>query len=315
MKKTLALLMCAALPALAAAAQPDVEALKLNPQNKLYCNEQADWCVGIKLDGGFEDNGPFASSRSLRADYRIWDLPDIPNFSNFTVWPHLIRLSEERALVGVIGPAAPDYKQEIQFSGGSFSRKDLYLFMVDLDQKVSGLVHVMPLAPRRRYDPASTNRISSDARLIAWISIATTPCSRRWRAGSRIRTCRSPLRPRVHRRGQPLCGFEQAAGADGGAVATAGRQTVQLHRHLQMERGRFGVSARHARAGLRRIPGSPAAEEGLGRFDVLDGPARARGIVPAQCAVPQIRPHEIHLAAMASLQILVIPTLITAVCA
>ena len=94
MKKTLALLMCAALPAPAAAAQPDVEALKLNPQNKLYCNEQADWCVGIKLDGGFEDNGPFASSRSLRADYRIWDLPDIPNFSNFTVWPHLIRLSE-----------------------------------------------------------------------------------------------------------------------------------------------------------------------------------------------------------------------------
>ena len=50
--------------------------------------------VGIKLDGGFEDNGPFASSRSLRADYRIWDLPDIPNFSNFTVWPHPIRLSE-----------------------------------------------------------------------------------------------------------------------------------------------------------------------------------------------------------------------------
>lgn len=148
MKKTLALLMCAALPALAAAAQPDVEALKLNPQNKLYCNEQADWCVGIKLDGGFEDNGPFASSRSLRADYRIWDLPDIPNFSNFTVWPHLIRLSEERALVGVIGPAAPDYKQEIQFSGGSFSRKDLYLFMVDLDQKVSGLVHVMPLSAK-----------------------------------------------------------------------------------------------------------------------------------------------------------------------
>ena len=136
MKKTLALLM-RRLARPAAAAQPDVEALKLNPQNKLYCNEQADWCVGIKLDGGFEDNGPFASSRSLRADYRIWDLPDIPNFSNFTVWPHLIRLSEERALVGVIGPAAPDYKQEIQFSGGSFSRKDLYLFMVDLDQKVS----------------------------------------------------------------------------------------------------------------------------------------------------------------------------------
>ena len=177
--------------------QPDVEALKLNPQNKLYCNEQADWCVGIKLDGGFEDNGPFASSRTLRADYRIWDLPDIPNFSHFTVWPHLIRLSEERALVGVIGPAEPDYKQEIQFSGGSFSRKDLYLFMVDLDQKVSGLVHLMPLRARRRSGPASTKRISSDARLMHGSSIGTTPCSRRWRAGSRIRTCGSPLRPRA----------------------------------------------------------------------------------------------------------------------
>ena len=48
--------------------------------------------------------------------------------------------------MGVIGPAEPDYKQEIQFSGGSFSRKDLYLFMVDLDQKVSGLVHLMPFS-------------------------------------------------------------------------------------------------------------------------------------------------------------------------
>ena len=36
----------------------------------------------------------------------------------------------------MIGPAAPDYKQEIQFRA-AVSRKDLYLFMVDLDQKVS----------------------------------------------------------------------------------------------------------------------------------------------------------------------------------
>ena len=315
MKKTLALLMCAALPALAAAAQPDVEALKLNPQNKLYCNEQADWCVGIKLDGGFEDNGPFASSRSLRADYRIWDLPDIPNFSNFTVWPHLIRLSEERALVGVIGPAAPDYKQEIQFSGGSFSRKDLYLFMVDLDQKVSGLVHVMPLSAKASIRSCFNESDQQRREANCMDQYRYDAVLKAVAGGQSYPDLQVTTRPRVHRRGQPLCGFEQAAGADGGAVAAAGRQTVQLHRHLQMERGRFGVSARHARAGLRRIPGSPAAEEGLGRFDVLDGPARARGIVPAQCAVPQIRPHEIHLAAMASLQILVIPTLITAVCA
>ena len=113
MNKALALLLCAVLPAAASAVQPDVEPLTLNPQNQLYCNEQADWCVGIKVDGGFEDNGPFATSRTLRADYRFWDLPDIPNFTRFTVWPHLIRLSEERALVGVIGPNEPDYKEEI----------------------------------------------------------------------------------------------------------------------------------------------------------------------------------------------------------
>ena len=55
MNKALALLLCAVLPAAASAVQPDVEPLTLNPQNQLYCNEQADWCVGIKVDGGFED--------------------------------------------------------------------------------------------------------------------------------------------------------------------------------------------------------------------------------------------------------------------
>jgi len=146
MNKALALLLCAALPTLATAAQPDVEALTLDPRNKLYCNEQADWCVGIKVDGGFEENGPFASSRTLRAEYRLWDLPDIPDFSHFTVWPHLIRLSEERALVGVIGPSEPDYKEEIQFPGGSFSRRDLYLFAVDLGDRSSNLAQMLPYA-------------------------------------------------------------------------------------------------------------------------------------------------------------------------
>ena len=146
MNKALALLLCAALPTLATAAQPDVEALTLDPRNKLYCNEQADWCVGIKVDGGFEENGPFASSRTLRAEYRLWDLPEIPDFSHFTVWPHLIRLSEERALVGVIGPSEPDYKEEIQFPGGSFSRRDLYLFAVDLGDRSSNLAQMLPYA-------------------------------------------------------------------------------------------------------------------------------------------------------------------------
>ena len=65
MNKALALLLCAVLPAAASAVQPDVEPLTLNPQNQLYCNEQADWCVGIKVDGGLEDNGPFATKMCI----------------------------------------------------------------------------------------------------------------------------------------------------------------------------------------------------------------------------------------------------------
>lgn len=75
-------------------------------------------------------------------------MPEIPDFSRFTVWPHLIRLSEERALVGVIGPNEPDYKEEIQIPGGSFSRRDLYLFVVDLDDKSSSLVQLLPYSTR-----------------------------------------------------------------------------------------------------------------------------------------------------------------------
>ena len=150
MNKAFALLIAGLLPMAAASAQPNVEPLKLDPQNKLYCNAQTDWCVGIKTDGMMQDNGPFATSRTLRTEWPFWDLPDIPNFSKFTVWPHLIRLDEERALVGVVGPAEPDYKEEVQFSGGSFSRQNLYLFMVNLGDKVSGLVHVMPYTANAR---------------------------------------------------------------------------------------------------------------------------------------------------------------------
>ncbi|WMD20273.1 hypothetical protein RAS12_27310 [Achromobacter seleniivolatilans] len=143
MKKVFALLISAALPvaAVAHAAEP----LKLNADNKLYCNAQTDWCVGIKTDGTFEENGPFATSRTLRADRRFWDAPDVPDFTHFTVWPELIRLDEERALVGVIGPAEPDYKLETPISGGSFTRKDLYLYEVSLgEQPGSNLVFVTP---------------------------------------------------------------------------------------------------------------------------------------------------------------------------
>ena len=144
MSKVLALLLCAALPA-AAMAAPDTEPLKLNADNKLYCNAQTDWCVGIKTDGAFSENGPFATSRTLRADYRFWDSPDIPDFKDFTVWPELIRLSEERALVGVVGPAEPDFEASTPFSGGGFSRRDLYLYDVNLgEQTGASLVLVMP---------------------------------------------------------------------------------------------------------------------------------------------------------------------------
>lgn len=144
MSKVFALLLCAALPA-AALAAPDTEPLKLNADNKLYCNAQTDWCVGIKTDGAFGENGPFATSRTLRADYRFWDSPEVPDFKDFKVWPEMIRLSEERALVGVIGPAEPDFKASTPFSGGGFERRDLYLYDVNLgEQTGASLVLVMP---------------------------------------------------------------------------------------------------------------------------------------------------------------------------
>lgn len=145
MKKVFALLLTAALP-MAALAQPDVEPLKLNAENKLYCNAQTDWCVGINTEGTMETNGPYATSRTLRSDRNIWDLPDIPNFKGFTVWPQLIRLSEDRAIVGVIGPAQPDYNLETPLSNGTFTRQDLYLFEVTLGEpSSSNLVFITPM--------------------------------------------------------------------------------------------------------------------------------------------------------------------------
>ncbi|MFD4837442.1 hypothetical protein ACFWP0_08020 [Achromobacter sp. NPDC058515] len=144
MNNVFALLLSAVLP-VAALAQPAVEPLKLNADNKLFCNAQTDFCVGIKTDGTFETNGPFATSRTLRAEQRLWDSPEVPNFSQFSVWPELIRLSEERALVGVIGPEQPEFKAETPFSGGGFTRRDLYLFDVSLGEQPGGnLVFIMP---------------------------------------------------------------------------------------------------------------------------------------------------------------------------
>lgn len=120
--KVLALLIAAALPL---AAHAEVEALKLDPQNKMFCNEQKDWCVGIDKDG------PFADSRTLRSTRHIWDEPDIPDFAKFKVWPQIIRTSEDRAIVGVIGQAHE------MFSGGGFTRHDLYLFDVTLGEPSS----------------------------------------------------------------------------------------------------------------------------------------------------------------------------------
>ncbi|MNX56499.1 hypothetical protein D3C86_872950 [compost metagenome] len=142
--KVSALLISAVLP-FAALAQPVTEPLKLNADNKLFCNAQTDWCVGIKTDGTFETNGPFATSRTLRTERAFWDSPEIPDFKQFSVWPELIRLSEERALVGLIGPEQPDFKAETSFSGGGFTRRDLYLYDVSLGEPTSGnLVFVMP---------------------------------------------------------------------------------------------------------------------------------------------------------------------------
>lgn len=145
MKKVFALLLTAALPA-AALAQPEVEPLKLNADNKMYCNAQTDWCVGINTEGTMETNGPYATSRTLRSERNIWDLPDIPNFKGFTVWPQIIRLAEDRAIVGVIGPAQPDYNLETPLTKGTFTRQDLYLFEVTLGEpSSSNLVFITPM--------------------------------------------------------------------------------------------------------------------------------------------------------------------------
>lgn len=125
MNKVCALLLAALVPAAASAA--DIEPLKLDPANKLYCNEQTDWCVGI--DG----KGPFVTSRTLQKERWLWDLPDVPNdFSAFKVWPKILRTAEDRAIVGVIGT------EKAPIANGSLTRSDLYLFEVRLDGPLEG---------------------------------------------------------------------------------------------------------------------------------------------------------------------------------
>lgn len=134
MNKVCALLLAALLPAAASAA--DVEPLKVDPNNKLHCNAQTDWCVGI------DAKGPFVTSRTLQKERWLWDLPDVPNdFSTFKVWPQIVRTAEDRAFVGVIGTE----KTPLAKGNGSLTRSDLYLFEVRLDGPLEGSNSVFEL--------------------------------------------------------------------------------------------------------------------------------------------------------------------------
>ena len=154
MNKVCALLLAALLPAAASAA--DVEPLKLNPGNKLYCNEQTDWCVGI------DKQGPFVTSRTFRKERWLWDAPDVPNdFSAFKVWPHLIRTAEDRAFVGVIGTETTP----IATGNGSLARSDLYLYEVRLDGPIEGSnsVFELPVATQAKVS-ACASRVEKNKR-------------------------------------------------------------------------------------------------------------------------------------------------------
>lgn len=123
--KTILLPLVLALTGVAAQAA-EIEPLTLDPTNNLMCNEAQDWCVSVDAQ-----DGPQAESRTLQASYFLWDQPDVPDFSQMTAWPQIIRLSEDRALVGVLAPRRDD------FSGGSFEAQDLYLFDVTLGENSS----------------------------------------------------------------------------------------------------------------------------------------------------------------------------------
>ncbi|WP_193427073.1 hypothetical protein [Pararhizobium polonicum] len=101
-------------------AAAEIEKLAETPRKGQFCNQQEDWCVEI------DKSGPQASSRTLRASYGIWDLPYIPSSTSLSIWPSLIRLTEDRALVGILETRAQP------FSGGGFEAKDLILFDVTL---------------------------------------------------------------------------------------------------------------------------------------------------------------------------------------
>lgn len=115
-------------------AAPNVEALSKNSQNDMLCNAQMDWCLGVN------EEGPFASSRTLRSDRPLWDGPEIPDPQALSIWPKLIRLDEDRALAGVI------LTESEPWSGGGMTVETLYLFEVTLgDASMSNGIGIIPL--------------------------------------------------------------------------------------------------------------------------------------------------------------------------
>lgn len=107
----------------AAVAQAVIEDLTPQSDGPLYCNSALDFCLGVDQDG------PFATSRTLRSEIHLWDLPEVPKgLSKAEFLPQLIRLDEERAFVGVI------VREETPYSGGIFEARDLYLFEASLGE-------------------------------------------------------------------------------------------------------------------------------------------------------------------------------------
>lgn len=127
-----AALVTAGLP-VAAQAAPTVELLSL--QNGMSCNEQGDWCLAVDADG------PYATSRTLRNTYHLWDGPEVSSHQDLSIWPNLIRLSEDRALAGVI------LNEDHPFSGGGMTVQTLHLFDVTLgDTAMSNGIATIPLS-------------------------------------------------------------------------------------------------------------------------------------------------------------------------
>lgn len=122
--------------AASAQAEAVIEDLARQSDGDLFCNETLDFCLGV------DEGGPFATSRTLRSEIHLWDLPEVPKgLTEAEFLPQLIRLDEERAFVGVIVP------EETPYSGGVFEGRDLYLFEAFLGEASgSNTIGTIPLS-------------------------------------------------------------------------------------------------------------------------------------------------------------------------